>query len=194
MNILDIILCVFLLILIFNGFRKGFIKSVISLLGLVVIVIVIAKTGHLFKGMLIVKLGFGEILAVISSYILIAIIIILISKLVIYILHSIIEFLNLNWLNKLLGVLFGLFCGTLIIAIILIVLNISPFEKSIREFTSDSKIVTTVRTITDKLESRYPEIKDIKKPFQEQMNKVEKSIAEKTEDVEEKFKDKLINK
>lgn len=165
MNILDIILGVFLLILVFHGFRKGFIKSVIKLLGLVVVVIIIAKTGHLVKGMLIVKLGFGEVLAVISSYILIAIIIILISKLVIYILHSIIEFLNLNWLNKLLGVLFGLFCGILIIAIILIVLNISPFEKSIREFTSDSKIVTTVRIITDKLESRYPNIEDIKNRF-----------------------------
>ena len=193
MNILDIILGAFLLILMFHGFRKGFIRSIIGLLGLVVIVIVIARTGHLFKGMLMVKLGFGEVLAVISSYILIAIIIILVVKLIIYILHSIVELFNLNWLNKLLGGLFGLFNGTLIIAIILIILNISPFEKDVRKFTSNSRIATTVRIITDKLEARYTKIKDITKPFQEQMNKIEKGIENKAKEVEEKFRDKIVD-
>ncbi len=177
----------------FHGFRKGFIRSIIGLLGLVVIVIVIARTGHLFKGMLMVKLGFGEVLAVISSYILIAIIIILVVKLIIYILHSIVELFNLNWLNKLLGGLFGLFNGTLIIAIILIILNISPFERDVRKFTSNSRIATTVRIITDKLEARYPKIKDITKPFQEQMNKIEKGIENKAKEVEEKFRDKIVD-
>ena len=55
MNVLDIILGVFLLILMFNGFRKGFIKSVIGLLGLVVIVFFIAKTGHLVKALNLVR-------------------------------------------------------------------------------------------------------------------------------------------
>ena len=79
MNILDIILGIFLLVLLIHGLIKGFIQSIISLLSLVVIVFLIAKTGHIFKGMLIIKLGFSELLAIVCSYILITLAIIIIA-------------------------------------------------------------------------------------------------------------------
>ena len=186
MNILDIILGVFLLILMFNGFLKGFIKSVIGLLGLVVIIFFIAKTGHLVKALLITKLEIGEVLATRLSYILIALIITIVAKIVIKILHIIIDFLRFNWLNKLLGTLFGLFNGALIIAIIILLLNISPLESTIRKGTSSSRIITTIRAITDKIETDYPHIQKLQKPLQEKMKKVE-------EEIDEKFKDAIID-
>ena len=186
MNVLDIILGVFLLILMFNGFRKGFIKNVIGLLGLVVIVFFIAKTGHLVKALLITKFEIGEILATILSYILIALIITIVAKIVIKILHMIIDFLRISWLNKLLGTLFGLFNGALIIAIIILLLNLSPLESAIRKGTSNSRIITTIRLITERIETDYPEIKKLQKPVQEKMKKVE-------EEIDEKFKDALID-
>jgi len=109
MNILDIILGIFLLVLLVHGLMKGFIKSIVSLFSLFVIVLLIAKSGHLFKGMLMVRLGFSELFAIICSYILIALAIVLIAKLTIKILQMIIEFLHLKWLDRLLGALFGVF-------------------------------------------------------------------------------------
>ncbi|MDP8267846.1 MAG: CvpA family protein [Candidatus Tenebribacter davisii] len=184
MNVLDIILGIFLLVLLFYGLKKGFINSIISLLSLIVIVLFIAKSGHIVKGLLIVKLGFSEFLAILCSYILIALAITLIAKITIKILHMIIEFLRLKWLDRVLGALFGVFNGTLIIAIILLLLNLLPFEKQITKFTSSSVIADNVRSITDKVELKYPGIK-------ERIQSVGKDINEKTDELEKQVKDKI---
>ncbi len=183
MNIIDIILGIFLLVLLFHGFIKGFVKSIISLASLVVIVLLIAKSGHIFKGMLIVKFGFSELIAIICSYILIALAIILIAKLTLKILQMIIEFLHLKWLDRLLGAFFGVFNGALIIAIILLLLNLLPFEEQICDFTSSSKITINIRNVTDKIELKYPGLK-------EKIQNVGKDIDENTEKIEKLIKDK----
>ena len=183
MNILDIILGIFLLVLLFHGLIKGFIKSAISLISLIVIVLMIAKSGHIFKGMLMVRLGFSEIIAIICSYILIALAIVVIAKLTIKILQMIIEFLHLKWLDRLLGAFFGVFNGTLVIAIILLLLNLLPFEDHIRDFTSPSKIVVNIRNVTDKIELKYPGLR-------EKIKSVGKDIDENTEIIEKLIKDK----
>ncbi|MDP8204870.1 MAG: CvpA family protein [Candidatus Tenebribacter mawsonii] len=184
MNILDIILGIFLLVLLFHGLTKGFIRSAISLISLVVIVILIAKSGHIFKGMLMVRLGFNEFFAIICSYILIALVIVLIAKLTIKILQMIIEFLRLKWLDRVLGAFFGVFNGTLIIAIVLLLLNLLPFEKQIRNFTSSSTIADNIRNITDKIELKYPGLKEkvqsVGKDIDENAEKIEKMVKDKT--------------
>ena len=183
MNILDIILGIFLLVLLFHGLIKGFIKSIISLLSLFVIVIIIAKTGHIVKGFLIIKWGFGELFAVICSYILIALVIVLIAKLTIKIIQMIIEFLRLKWLDKIMGAVFGIFNGSLIIAIILLLLNMLPFEEQIRDYTSSSEIVVNIRKVTDDIEFKYPGLK-------EKMQNAGKTIDETSEIIEKLVKDK----
>ncbi|MBT3755477.1 MAG: CvpA family protein [Candidatus Cloacimonetes bacterium] len=183
MNILDIILGIFLLVLLFHGLTKGFIRSAISLISLIVIVILIAKSGHIFKGILMVKLGLSELIAIICSYILIAVVIVLIAKLTIKILQMVIEFLHLKWLDRLLGAFFGVFNGTMIIAIVLLLLNLLPFEKQIRNFTSSSTIANNIRIATDKIELKYPGLK-------EKIQSVGKDIDENTEKIEKLIKDK----
>ena len=160
MNIIDIILGIFLLVLLFHGLIKGFVKSIISLASLVVIVLLIAKTGHIVKGMLILRFGFSELLAVIFSYILIAVAIVIIAKITIKILEMIIEFLHLKWLDRLLGAFFGVFNGILIIAILLLLLNLFPLRKHIRVYTSDSIIATNILNITDKIEIKHKGIRE----------------------------------
>ncbi len=184
MNILDIILGIFLLVLLIHGLIKGFIQSIISLLSLVVIVFLIAKTGHIFKGMLIIKLGFSELLAIVCSYILIALAIIIIAKITIKILQMIIEFLNLKWLDRILGAFFGIFNGALIITIILLLLNLLPFEKQIRDFTSPSIIVVNIRSVTDRIELKYPGLK-------EKMQNAGKKIDKSTEKIEKLINEKM---
>lgn len=170
----------------FIGLRKGFIKSIIGLLALIVIVLFIAKIGHLVKALLIIKLEMGEMLSTILAYILIALIITIIAKIAIRILQSIVDFLHITWLNKLFGIFFGLFNGALIIAIVILLLNISPLDSTIRKSTSNSRIITSIRVIIDKIETDYSQMKKLKKPIQEKMKKV-------GEEIDDKFKDALID-
>lgn len=184
MNVLDIVLGIFLLVLLFHGLQRGFIKSVIRLLSLFIIVIIIAKSGHIFKGMLMVRLGFSEFIAIACSYILIAITIVIIAKVTVKILQMVIDFLHLKWLDKLLGAFFGVLNGTLIIAIMLLLLNLLPFEKQIRDFTSTSTITSNILNLTDKIELKYPGLK-------KKVQNVGKDIDKKTEEIEKKIKDTI---
>jgi uncharacterized membrane protein required for colicin V production len=183
MNIIDIILSIFLVALLFHGLIKGFVKSIIRLISLFLIILLIAKTGHIVKGMFMVKLGFSELVAVVCSYILITLSIILIAKLAIKILESILEFLQLKWLDRFLGALLGLFNGILILAIILMMLNLLPIKDRVKDYTSSSKIVVNIRNITDKIELKYPGLR-------EKINSVGKDIDENTEIIEKLIKDK----
>ncbi|MBN2461182.1 MAG: CvpA family protein [Candidatus Cloacimonetes bacterium] len=183
MNVLDIIFGVILLLFLLNGIRKGLVSSLIHLLGLVLAVVLISKTGHLVKAGLMDKFNMSEILAVIIAYVLIFLVIMIITRIAIKLVNRMVQFLNLMWLNRLLGGIFSLFCGVLIIAILIILANISPFEKEIREFTSASYIISTIRTTTEKLESRYQKIEEIKKPIKDTITDTIEKEQEKLENL-----------
>lgn len=190
MNILDIILGVFLLFLIFKGLRKGFIKSVINLIGLLVIIIFITKFGYVVKHLLITKYGLSEIIAMIGSYILIALGIFIIIRIIIKILHSIVDIMNLEWLNKLLGMLFGLFNGFLIIAILLALINMVPYSKQISDYVSHSKIVYYVKESTELVKIDYPNLFDKDGKLGKKVEEIKKMVNESTDKAKEKIKEK----
>ncbi len=191
MHILDIILGIFLLFFVLKGLHNGFIKSVINLIGLIVIVFVISKLGYLVKDGLMNRFGLGEVAATIISYLLIAILIFFIAQIVIKFVHMIFNVLRLEWLDKLLGMVFGLLNGGLIIAIILLLINLSPFAMEVTEFTKDSVIVDYVQNATETMSIKYKNVitenNDIKKKIQN----IEKTIKEATEKVEQEFRDKI---
>jgi len=182
MHILDIIFGIFLLLFLLNGIRKGLVSSLIHLLGLVIAVVLIGKIGHLVKASLIAKLGFSEVLAVVAAYILIFLIIMIITKIAIMLATRIVQLLSLMWLNRLLGAVFSLLCGVIIISILIILANLLPFEKEISDFTRDSYIISTIRGVTEKLESRYSQIEKVKKPIK---SKIDETIDEKNKQLQE---------
>ncbi|MBN1326956.1 MAG: CvpA family protein [Candidatus Cloacimonetes bacterium] len=178
MNILDIILGVILLFFFINGLRKGFVASFIHLLGLILAVILVAKTGQIVKEGLITQFGLNETFALIIAYVLIFLIIMIVTRIAVKLVQRIVEFLNLMWLNRLLGGVFSCLCGVVIIAIIILLLNLLPFQKEIRDFTDQSRIVSTIRIQVEKLENQYSGTKKIKQTLQqtidEQVEKTDK--------------------
>ncbi|MCF7858306.1 MAG: CvpA family protein [Candidatus Cloacimonetes bacterium] len=184
MNVLDIILAVVLIVLLFNGLRKGFVNSIVSLLSLVVIILIIAKLGHVVKNELIFRLECSDLVAAILSYILISIVIYLIARITVKVLQMILELLHLKWLDRLLGAVFGVFNGVLVIAIMILLLNLLPYEKQITEFTSSSVIASNIRSATDIIEAKYPELKKRAKTIGEEIHK-------KTEGLDQKIREKM---
>jgi len=124
MQTIDIILGIFLLIFFFNGLRKGIISSIVGLIGLLAVIYLIATYGNATKLYIIENLGTSEILGTILSYIAIAIVIAIIFRMVIFILHRIVDAFNLGTINRLLGGAFGILSGAIIIAILLMICDI----------------------------------------------------------------------
>ncbi|MBC8384910.1 MAG: CvpA family protein [Candidatus Cloacimonetes bacterium] len=167
MNIADIILGIFLLIFIIHGFVKGLIASLLHLVGLILAVVLIANTGTIVKESMMVKFGLSETLAVIFAYVLIFILIMLIFRIAIIIFHKVVNFLNLTALNRILGAVFGLLNGVLIIAILLVILDLSPLGKIINENTQNSKVITYTRVLTSKLQTNFPKVEEEKEKLEE---------------------------
>ena len=188
MHILDIIFGILLLVLALKCLSKGFVASLIQLLGLVVIVYAVAKAGQIVKHIVIQQLGWGNTLATIVSYILIALIIYIIIRIIIFLMNRVVEILSLKWLNKLLGFIFGIFNGLLLIAVLIIITDVLPFKKEIRKFTDQSFIVRNLRLITEEVETKYPRIKKYKEPLKE---KLEKELDKGKETLEEKVEEAL---
>ncbi|MCF7793704.1 MAG: CvpA family protein [Candidatus Cloacimonetes bacterium] len=185
MHLLDIIIGIFVLAFVFNGLRKGFIKSVLGLLGLIVIIILIIKIGNPVKIMLIRELGINEILAVALAYILIIFFITIVVKIIGWMLSKIMNILNAGCLDRILGMVFGFLNGVLIIAIVLILLDITPMRKSIRKFTNDSVAVQYIRKFTLIVDKNFPEANKFKVPIEKTIEDLDQKI---TDAVEEKTK------
>lgn len=198
MHILDIILGVFLLVLALWGLKKGFIASIIQLLGLIIAIVIISKMGHFVKEWLISRFDLNEILAVIASYILIFLVIMITVRIIIFLMHSFVELLHLKWLNRLLGALFSVINGLLVISILTIIFNISPFDKEIAKFTEQSHIMKVVRSITNILEKNYPNIDKITDPIKEKIdttvNKGKEEVINKTGELIQEKAEETVDK
>jgi membrane protein required for colicin V production len=176
MQIIDIVLGIFLLALIFNGFRKGLIASVLGVFGLILIIIFIAKFSKPLQNMLILELGVQEVLAMIVSYVLIILVISLTIRLISYLLKKVLSALNLGCADRILGMVFGLINGMLIIGIILVALDLSPLRKYVPEYTKNSIIVKYIRVGTNLIEGNIPDIESVKKPIEDKMQEVDEKI------------------
>jgi len=178
MQVIDIILGVFLLFFLINGFRKGLIKSVLNVFGLIVIIILLVKFSIPLKNMLIVEIGLQEILATIVSYVLIVLVVSLFIRLISYLLKKILSMLNLGFADKILGMIFGFLNGVLIIAILLLVIDLIPARESVHKFTKDSIIVSYIRYGTNKLNIKSPNPKSRKLSVENKIQEADQKINE----------------
>ncbi len=196
MNTVDIVLGIFLLLFVINGIYKGFIKNVMHLAGLIVSILLIVKLGPMAKEFVLSKIVVNEVLAVIIAYILIFLIVMIVAKIVSKILNSIVELLSLKWLNSLLGGVFGLFNGLLILTILFVAINISPFSEELNNYSKQSMVLTNVKKIAEKAGAEFPAIDELTDPLKEKVqdklvdpakDKMEKELQEIAKD---KIKDK----
>ncbi|MDY6916300.1 MAG: CvpA family protein [Candidatus Cloacimonadota bacterium] len=157
-NIIDVIFAIFLFIFFFIHLRKGLVASVLHLAGLVITVLLVYHIGHSVKDMIVTKLNLSNTLALIIAYILIILTVMLITKIIIIIINRVMKFLHLNTLNRILGGLFGLINGILVISILLIIVDISPFLKFARPDINKSYIVQVTRKATGIAKEKIPQL------------------------------------
>jgi membrane protein required for colicin V production len=117
MNWLDIVLIIFLIISAIGGFASGLIKSLLSLIGLIVGVVVAGR----FYIALADHLTFisSQDTARIVAFIIIFLVIIIVATILGIILTKLVSAILLGWLNRLLGAVFGVFTGAIFIGALL---------------------------------------------------------------------------
>ncbi|MDP6142482.1 MAG: CvpA family protein [Dehalococcoidales bacterium] len=112
MNWLDIIILISLVVSVFAGLRRGLVKSVLSLAGLIIGVVL---AGHLYKSVSgILTFISNEDAANIVAFILILVLVMMAAFFFARLLKSAIKVVMLNWVDRVGGTVFGLLVGAIL--------------------------------------------------------------------------------
>ena len=120
MNWVDVVIIIYLALSIISGFVQGLIRSLLSIIGLIVGILL---ASHFYKQL-------GDILTFISNrnvadivaFIVILLAVMVISALIGLVLRSIIKAIMLGWVDKIGGAILGLILGALSISAILAII------------------------------------------------------------------------
>jgi membrane protein required for colicin V production len=120
MNWVDVVIIIYLALSIISGFAQGLIRSLLSIIGLIVGILL---ASHFYKQL-------GDILTFISNrnvadivaFIVILLAVMVIAALIGLVLRSIIKAIMLGWIDKLGGAVLGLILGALSVSAILAII------------------------------------------------------------------------
>ena len=119
MNYIDIIFAVPLLWAIYNGFKKGFIIEIASLIAIILGVFGSIHFSYYISDILKMNSSYSSLISFAITFLIIVILVFILAKL----LEKSINLLALGFFNKLAGAFFGLLKIAFIISILLILIN-----------------------------------------------------------------------
>jgi membrane protein required for colicin V production len=126
----DIVFAVVILILTLRGLMRGFIEEVFSLgalvLGLAAALLFSAALAKPVEQTFGIPAGWGQVVAFLAVFLVVYIVLKIVEKA----LHGLAEKVNLENLDKALGLFFGLFEGLIFVALAILVLRWQPFIKA----------------------------------------------------------------
>ena len=117
MNWLDIVILIVIALFVFGGLKNGIIRTLVSLAGLVVGIVLAGR----YYPLLAERLTFipESSIANIAAFILILVIVLILTGILAAVLTQFAKAILLGWLNGLLGGIFGLFVGVTTISVLL---------------------------------------------------------------------------
>ncbi len=142
MNYLDLIIGLFLTIAIIQGFRHGLIKSLTSLAALILGIYAGIKLAGIAADILSRHTDISKEYLFVIGFIFVFVVVVILMSLIGKLLDKIASLAALGFLNKLLGLLFGLAKGIIILSVIITVYDfIDPNAKIIKEKTRENSML-----------------------------------------------------
>ena len=120
MNWIDIVIAAYLVISVITGIAQGLIKSVLSLLGVIVGLILAANYYKQLGGAL--KIISNTEVANVVAFVIIMLAVMAVATIIAVVLKTVIKTIMLGWLDRIGGAIFGLILGALSVAGILAVI------------------------------------------------------------------------
>ena len=137
MNIFDLVILIILAFFVFNGFRRGFLREIAGLVGVVIAFILAVRFMNDFSGIISYYLGLSPRIAVIVTAVVIFILVLVTFVVLAKIIQKLMEMATLGWINRLFGSLFGLLKGIIIVSILALIISLVPggqeFDREQRE-------------------------------------------------------------
>ena len=158
MNIFDIIVYLSLAWAVFNGWRRGFLLQMLSLLAVVAALFFATQYGSELERILGIDIGVQGVVGFIVIFVA-AMILIAVSG---YVLRAVFRFAGLGAIDVLLGILFSVAKVALIVSVLLSWFDNSnkSYEWASRECGAESRWYEPVKGITDKLTPYFEELAD----------------------------------
>ncbi len=116
MNFFDIITLVALVWAVVAGWRSGFVSQLLSLVGVVLGAVISVKYGAVIGSMLGIDARFAMAAGFLIAFVATLIVVTVVAKL----LSKLLSFVGLGWVNTLLGILFSIIKGIIVLALIYI--------------------------------------------------------------------------
>ena len=156
MNILDIIILICLIPSLIQGLRKGFISQANAIISIIAGVWASAKFANVLGVQLAEYITASEQILKIVSFAIILALTFLILGVLSRMLESIVNFVMLGWVNKLLGAAFAFVKGVLILGLILNILTSLSGSLINSEVFSESSLYPVINSIANTI---FPYIK-----------------------------------
>jgi membrane protein required for colicin V production len=158
MTYIDYIILAVLLLFFFKGLKSGLIRQVLSLVA-IILGFILAWKFYATVSVLGVKLGIPQYFARIGAFALIYILVVIFFHFLAVILEKIFKFIPLGWLNRLLGAVFGLGEGVILVIIVLVVLSFTPVQKSIETKIPKSPVLKFMEQLASPFQHKAGKIK-----------------------------------
>ena len=147
MHGLDIFLLIVFLAAMVYGFKKGFISVMLTWMGLLISLILIARLGPMIQLGLMAKYDISPFFSTVLTIVLIFFLISILVAILKILLNDLAKLLNLSFLNRIIGSVFGFLNIIVILTLFLAFLNFLPRLERFKSFVHSSVIITEVNRV-----------------------------------------------
>lgn len=155
MSWIDIFLSLIILLVVYFGVKRGLICSLIIFSSYIVIFYLSFNVAPAVQDSLIKLLKFSEALAIISSYILIILVVMIAARFLVFIMQKLLNFLYLGWLDKIGGLIFAIASIIMLMILFITIIDLVDSSGSFYVKTEDSVIIRFIKNLKDYIFFNY---------------------------------------
>lgn len=153
MGIFDWLIILFLVFVLWRGWRKGFIGMLLHLIGIILVFFLIAHYFPLVKHGIILKLHLGVFVSTILAVVLIVALIAIIVQIIRMLLEKAVKLMHMSFINSAMGALFGFMAGLIFLVVLSIMIELIPsVERSLRN-SDKHRVYAAVKIIRSELDN-----------------------------------------
>lgn len=164
MNHIDMIILVIVGIFCIKGFFRGMILEIFTLIGLLIAYIIALREMDMVAGFISRIITLPDVVANSLSFILLFISILLIFRWLAGILRHIAQWSFMGWLDRVGGMILGIFKGALITSLLALFISLIPLTESMKKMHEQSLLFQPIRSVAPAvfnfLKSTFPQTKN----------------------------------
>ena len=145
MNIFDLVICCILAFFAYKGYRRGFLREIAGLIGIIIAFILAIRLMDDFSNIISHFLGFSPRVSVIVTAIAIFILVLATFVISAKFIRKLLDLATVGWIDRLAGSIFGMFKAILIISSLALILSLLPLGKDFSKKQDDSFLFNPVR-------------------------------------------------